>query len=69
MDNRNPQEQAVAVEVAADATEQPLNFIAKMKTAMADISAKQILKLIVLSLAFIAWYPKNCLSVLPNYQG
>ena len=57
MDNQNPQEQAVAVEIAAEATEQPINLIAKVKAAMADLSARQILKLILLGLALIAWYP------------
>ena len=42
MDNQNPQEQAVAVEIAAETTEQP---ISKMKAAIAEMSARQILKL------------------------
>ena len=45
MDNQNPQEQAVAVEIAAEATEPPINLIAKVKAAIADMSAGQILKL------------------------
>ena len=57
MDNEHPQEQAVAVEIAADATEPPINFIPKVKAAIADLSARQILKLILLGLALIAWYP------------
>ena len=57
MDNQNPQEQAVAVEIAADATEPPINLIAKMKAAIADLSARQILKLVLLGLALIVWYP------------
>ena len=57
MDNQNPQEQAVAVEIAAETTEQPLNLISKVKAAMADMSSRQILKLILLGLALIAWYP------------
>ena len=57
MDNRNPQEQAVAVEIAAETTEQPINLITKAKAAIADLSARQILKLIFLALALIAWYP------------
>jgi len=57
MDNRNPQERAVAVEIAAETTEPPINFIAKMKAAIADMSARQILKLIFLGLALIVWYP------------
>ena len=57
MDNRNPQEQAVAVEIAAETTEPPINLIPKMKAAIADLPARQILKLIFLALALIAWYP------------
>jgi len=57
MDNRNPQERAVAVEIAAETTEPPINLIAKMKAAIADMSARQILKLIFLGLALIVWYP------------
>jgi uncharacterized protein len=57
MDKRNPQEQAVAVEIAAEATEQPINLISKEKAAIADLSARQIFKLIFLALALIAWYP------------
>jgi len=57
MYNRNPQEQAVALEIAADATEQPINFIAKMKAAIADLSPRQTLKVILLGLALLAWYP------------
>ena len=57
MDNRNPQEQAVAVEIAADTTEPPVNLIARMKAAIADLSARQILKLILLGLALLVWYP------------
>ena len=57
MDNRNPQERAVAVEIAAETTEAPLSLITKVKTAMADISARQILKLVLLGLGLLAWYP------------
>jgi len=45
------------VEIAADATEPPIKFIAKMKAAIAELSARQILKLIFLGLALIVWYP------------
>ena len=54
MDNRNPQEQAVAAEIAAEATEQP---ISRMKAAIAEMSSRQILKMLLLGLALIAWYP------------
>ncbi len=57
MNEQHPQEQAVAVEITAAATEPPINLIAKMKAAIADLSARQILKLIFLALALIAWYP------------
>ena len=57
MDNQNPQEQAVAVEIAAEATEPPIELIPKMKPAIAGLPARQILKLIFLALALIAWYP------------
>ena len=57
MDNQNPQEPAVAVEITAETTEPPINFIAKMKGAFAELSARQILKLILLGLALIVWYP------------
>jgi hypothetical protein len=57
MHDQHLQEQAVAVEIAADATEPPIKFIAKMKAAIAELSARQILKLIFLGLALIVWYP------------
>ena len=57
MHDQHLPEQAVAVEIAADATEPPINLIAKMKAAIADLSARQILKLIFLGLALIVWYP------------
>jgi uncharacterized membrane protein YraQ (UPF0718 family) len=57
MDNQNPQEQAVAVEIAAAATEPPINFIPRVKAAIADLSPRQILKLTLLGLALIVWYP------------
>ena len=37
MDNQNPPEPEVAVEIAADATEQPINSISKVKAAIADL--------------------------------
>jgi uncharacterized protein len=57
MHNEPSPEQAVAAEIATDATGPPITPIAKMKAAMADMSARQILKLIFLSLALLAWYP------------
>ncbi|MCX5891625.1 MAG: hypothetical protein NTW80_01380, partial [Deltaproteobacteria bacterium] len=57
MDNRNSPEEAVAVEIAEEATEQPIRLIPKVKAAIADMSARQILKLILLALALMVWYP------------
>jgi hypothetical protein len=57
MDNQNPSEQGVAMEIAEEATDQPLHLIPKMKAGIADLSARQILKLILLALALIVWYP------------
>jgi hypothetical protein len=57
MDKQNPQERAVGLEIAAETTEPPINLIAKMKAAIAELSARQILKLTFLSLALIVWYP------------
>jgi uncharacterized protein len=57
MDNQNSQERAVALEIAAETTEPPVSLIARMKAAIADLSARQILKLTFLGLALIVWYP------------
>lgn len=57
MDNQNPQEQALAVEVAATTTAQPISLLAKAKAAMTEVSAGQIFKLIFLALGLIIWYP------------
>ncbi len=57
MRNEHPRERAVAVEIAVETTEQPINLIPKLKAASADLSARQILKLILLGLALLIWYP------------
>jgi uncharacterized membrane protein YraQ (UPF0718 family) len=57
MDNQNPQDHGVAIAVADESTKQPTCLISKVKMGIADLSAKQILKLISLGLALIAWYP------------
>ena len=57
MDNRKPPEQGVAMEIGEEATGRPWHFIPKIKAGFADLSARQILKLIFLALALIAWYP------------
>jgi uncharacterized membrane protein YraQ (UPF0718 family) len=53
----NQPEGAESIKLAAETTQQSVNFIGKMKEALADISAGQILKLTLLGLALIAWYP------------
>ena len=50
-------EQAVTAEIAADTAEPPINLMARMKAAIADLSARQILKLVLLGLALLVWYP------------
>jgi hypothetical protein len=57
MNNEQPQEPAVAVAIAAEASPQPCSFICRMKAAAADLSARQIFKLTLLGLGLIAWYP------------
>ncbi|MFZ0052938.1 MAG: permease, partial [Desulfobaccales bacterium] len=57
MDKHHLQEQAMPAEIDGEATGKPMSFISKVKAAMAAISLVQILKLILLGLALIAWYP------------
>ncbi len=57
MDKQPSSEQAAASEIASEMTEEPLNFVAKVKTALTDISARQVLKLGFLALGLIVWYP------------
>ncbi|MFZ0053095.1 MAG: permease, partial [Desulfobaccales bacterium] len=57
MDNQNLQEHGVAVDIAEEITEKPIHLIPKLKAAVAEMSARQILKLVLLALALIAWYP------------
>jgi uncharacterized protein len=57
MNNQHPQEQAVAMEITAKTPEPPTNFIARVKAGIADLSARQILRLIFLGLALLVWYP------------
>jgi uncharacterized membrane protein YraQ (UPF0718 family) len=57
MNDQHLQERSVALEIAAETTEPPINLFAKMKAAIADLSARQILKLIFLGLALMVWYP------------
>ncbi len=55
MDNQNPHEQVV--EIAAATTELPNNFMARMKAAFGELSARQILQLALLGLGLMVWYP------------
>jgi uncharacterized protein len=57
MSNQHPKEQTVAMEIAAEATEQPVNPILEGKAGIAKMPAKQIIKLILLALALLSWYP------------
>jgi uncharacterized protein len=57
MSTSEPQEQAVGAELAANATEPPLNLQAGMKATIVGLSVRQILKLVFLGLALMAWYP------------
>ena len=45
------------MEIAEEATEQPIRLIPKLKSPITKMSARQILKLILLALALIVWYP------------
>jgi len=57
MSNEHPQEQAVAVAIAEEASSQPSSFIGRMNAAVADLSVRQIFKLALLALALIVWWP------------
>jgi hypothetical protein len=57
MHNKPSPEPMMAAEIAPDATETPTTPIAKMKAAIAELSARHLLKLIFLGLALLAWYP------------
>ena len=56
MDNQNSPK-PVAVEIATEAAEPPIKLIAKVKAALAEMSAGQTLKIVLLGLALIVWYP------------
>ncbi len=47
----------MAVEIAAEPTELSLNLLTRVKAAIAELSARQILKLIFLALGLMVWYP------------
>jgi len=57
MDNQNIQDKEAGIVVTYTAAKQPTCLISKWETATAELSARQILKLILLGLALVAWYP------------
>ena len=57
MVNQNPQEQAMADKIAVEATAPPVNLISRVKAGMAEMSSRQTIKLTLLALALIVWYP------------
>ena len=57
MNDQHPPEPAAAAEIAAAAPKPPVNLIARLKAGFAGMPASQILKLILLGLALLAWYP------------
>jgi uncharacterized membrane protein YraQ (UPF0718 family) len=58
MDKQHLQEPAATVEIGAD-TAEPLHksLAGRLKEAVADLSARQTLKLLLLALGLMAWYP------------
>jgi uncharacterized membrane protein YraQ (UPF0718 family) len=57
MSNQPTQEQTVAMEIPAEATAPPRSLMSQTKTAVADFSGKDLLKVALLGLGLIAWYP------------
>jgi len=57
MDKQYSQKQMMASKVAVVATEPPVHLISRVKASMAEISSRQILKLTLLGLGLIVWYP------------
>jgi uncharacterized membrane protein YraQ (UPF0718 family) len=57
LDNQNIQDKGVGIVVTDTAAKQPACLISKWKTATAALPARQILKLSLLALALIIWYP------------
>jgi uncharacterized membrane protein YraQ (UPF0718 family) len=57
MHNQKQPEQAVTVEITDAGAAQPRDLFSKAKAAIAALSAGQILKLALLALALIVWYP------------
>jgi uncharacterized membrane protein YraQ (UPF0718 family) len=57
MSNQHPKEQAVAVEIPVEDTVPHRSLMSKAKTAVVDISGKDLLKVTLLGLALLAWYP------------
>jgi uncharacterized membrane protein YraQ (UPF0718 family) len=57
MNNRKQPEQAMAVEITPETTTPPVGLIYRVKGAIGDMPAKEILKLALLALALLVWYP------------
>lgn len=57
MSNPHPQERTAAMKISTETAEPPINLIPEAKAGTAKMPARQILKLILLALALIAWYP------------
>lgn len=57
MNSQHIPEHAAPVEIAAETVAPPINGIARVKAAFAAFSAGQILKLSLLGLALLIWYP------------
>jgi uncharacterized protein len=57
MGKQDTPEQALATEITVTATAPPVNLTSKVKASMAEISARQILKLTLLALGLLVWYP------------
>ncbi|MCL4502171.1 MAG: permease [Deltaproteobacteria bacterium] len=51
------QDQTVAAEIATGPAKLRMNFTSRVKAAVAELSARQILKLIFLALGLMVWYP------------
>jgi uncharacterized membrane protein YraQ (UPF0718 family) len=57
MDNQRAQDQAATLKPVDEVVQPPVRLAAKIKTATVEVPVKQILKLTLLGLALLAWYP------------
>jgi uncharacterized membrane protein YraQ (UPF0718 family) len=57
MDNQTVQDQAATLKPVTEEINQPVNLVAKIKGAWADVPLKRFGKLALLGLALIAWWP------------